>query len=166
MAVFGIVQKLNAQINHEFYSSNLYLQLSNWCSEHSMNGAAGFLRAMAQGKVTHMMSVFDYMKQAGGMPVVEQIMVPHKRCNSLEELFHHTLEDYRLRMDSLAGLVNAAREANDDATVTFLTSLESRQRQDGLRLRTLLDAVRKAADAGLGATQTDRQLTSLMYPVH
>ncbi|VFS66541.1 Probable ferritin-1 [Kluyvera cryocrescens] len=38
MAVSGMVQKLNAQMNLEFYASNHYLRLSEWCSEHRLNG--------------------------------------------------------------------------------------------------------------------------------
>ncbi|KFD75018.1 hypothetical protein JD73_24255 [Escherichia coli] len=45
MATAGMLLKLNSQMNREFYASNLYLHLSNWCSEQSLNGTATFLRA-------------------------------------------------------------------------------------------------------------------------
>lgn len=48
MATAGMLLKLNSQMNREFYASNLYLHLSNWCSEQSLNGTATFLRAQAQ----------------------------------------------------------------------------------------------------------------------
>ncbi len=44
MAVTGIAQKLNAQMNLEFYASNLYLHFSDWCNKHHLNGTATFLR--------------------------------------------------------------------------------------------------------------------------
>ncbi|EHA0688853.1 hypothetical protein JHU87_003716 [Escherichia coli] len=44
MATAGMLLKLNSQMNREFYASNLYLHLSNWCSEQSLNGTATFLR--------------------------------------------------------------------------------------------------------------------------
>ena len=47
MATAGMLLKLNSQMNREFYASNLYLHLSNWCSEQSLNGTATFLRAQA-----------------------------------------------------------------------------------------------------------------------
>ncbi|VWM90187.1 Ferritin-1 [Escherichia coli] len=52
MATAGMLLKLNSQMNREFYASNLYLHLSNWCSEQSLNGTATFLRAQAQSNVT------------------------------------------------------------------------------------------------------------------
>ncbi|EFA4909183.1 ferritin-like domain-containing protein [Escherichia coli] len=44
MATAGMLLKLNSQMNREFYASNLYLHLSNWCSEQSLNGTVNFLR--------------------------------------------------------------------------------------------------------------------------
>ena len=36
MAAVGIVHKLNTQMNLEFYASNLYLHLSEWCYERAV----------------------------------------------------------------------------------------------------------------------------------
>ena len=45
MATQTMMQKLNAQMNLEFYASNLHLYLSAWCSEKSLTGSATiFLR--------------------------------------------------------------------------------------------------------------------------
>ena len=38
-----IVKKLNEQLNLEFYSSNLYLQMSAWCNNQGFEGAAAGL---------------------------------------------------------------------------------------------------------------------------
>lgn len=52
MAAVGMVQKLNTPMNLEFYASNLYLHLSEWCSEHSLTGTATFLRTQAEKTYT------------------------------------------------------------------------------------------------------------------
>lgn len=44
MATQAMIQKLNAQMNLEFYASNLHLYLSEWCSENSLTGTATFFR--------------------------------------------------------------------------------------------------------------------------
>ena len=71
MATAGMLLKLNSQMNREFYASNLYLHLSNWCSEQSLNGTATFLRAQAQSNVTQMMRMFNFMKSVGATPTVK-----------------------------------------------------------------------------------------------
>ncbi|HBU3559376.1 TPA: ferritin, partial [Klebsiella pneumoniae] len=85
MIASGIVQKLNAQMNQEFYTSNLYLQLSQRCSENSLNGTALFLRHQAQNTVTQMMRMYEYIKQRGATPVLQE---QHARCGEFS-----TLED-------------------------------------------------------------------------
>lgn len=68
MVVPRMVQKLNNQMNLEFHTSNLYLHLSEWCTQHRLNGTATFLRNRAQASITQMMRVFDFMKKSGARP--------------------------------------------------------------------------------------------------
>lgn len=158
MAASGMIQKLNAQMNLEFYASNLYLHLSDWCSEHSLNGSAAFLRTQAQSNVTHMMRVFDYMKHVGANPIVKAIDMSDEDYSSLEELFLKTMEDYEKRCATLNQLAEEAKALHDSSTFDFIQDIEKEQRRDGQLLKTVLDEVRSAKHAGLGMAQTDRYL--------
>ncbi len=112
-------------MNREFYASNLYLHLSNWCSEQSLNGTATFLFAPGhKSNVTQMMRMFNFMKSVGATPIVKAIDVPGEKLNSLEELFQKTMEEYEQRSSTLAQLADEAKELNDDSTVNFLRDLE------------------------------------------
>lgn len=42
MLTKDMINKLNEQLNLEFYSANLYLQMSAWCSDKGYEGAAAF----------------------------------------------------------------------------------------------------------------------------
>ncbi|EHC93194.1 Ferritin-like protein 2 [Salmonella enterica subsp. enterica serovar Uganda str. R8-3404] len=79
MAAVGMVQKLNTPMNLEFYASNLYLHLSEWCSEHSLTGTATFLRTQAQGNVTQMMRMFNFMKNAGNAGATPIVKAKRRR---------------------------------------------------------------------------------------
>ena len=57
-----MIEKLNEQMNLELYSSLLYQQMSAWCSYHTFEGAAAFLRRHAQEEMTHMQRLFDYLE--------------------------------------------------------------------------------------------------------
>ena len=39
-----MISRLNDQLNLEFYSANLYLQMSAWCADKGFEGAASFLK--------------------------------------------------------------------------------------------------------------------------
>lgn len=162
MTTSGMIQKLNTQMNLEFNASNLYLQLSDWCSEHSLNGTATFLRTQAQSNITQMMRVFEYMKQAGANPIVKARVVSEESCSSLEDLFQKTLEEYEQRCTMLKTLAGEAKALHDDDTLDFLRDIGKEQQQDGLLLKTILDEVRSARRAGLCMTQTDQHLLNLV----
>jgi ferritin-like protein 2 len=97
-------------MNQEFYTSNLYLQLSQRCSENSLNGTALFLRHQAQNTVTQMMRMYEYIKQSGATPVLQE---QHARCgefSTLEDLFEQTVSDYQKRINALTSLTEDARQ--------------------------------------------------------
>lgn len=159
MAVTDIVSKLNVQMNREFYSSNLYLQLSAWCIEHNLHDTAHFLRTQAQGTVTLMMRFFDHLKKMGENPVVQPLqngLTPG--CNSLAVLFEKMLNDYRLRAESLIQLQDEAISINDFSTLLFLQQIEKIQRKDGAVLVKMLEMVREADASGMCLMQTDHIL--------
>lgn len=167
MTTSGMIQKLNTQMNLEFNASNLYLHLSEWCSEHSLNGTATFLRTQAQSNITQMMRVFEFMKQAGANPIVKAREITDESYSSLEELFQKTLDEYEQRYTMLKNLAGEAKALNDDTTLDFLDDIKKEQQQDGLLLKTILDEVRSAKRAGLCMTQTDQHLLNLVnYQQH
>ena len=162
MATSGMVQRLNLQINHDFCSSNLYLRLSTWCSEHRLTGTANFLMGQAQNNVTQMMRIFNFMKQAGGTPIVGEIETQQCECNSLEMLFEQTLEDHHQRCVTLSKLTAEAVALKDYLTLAFLKTVDLEQQEEGVLLNTILDEVRNAHKAGMCMSQTDEHLTNLV----
>lgn len=162
MATQAMIQKLNAQMNLEFYASNLHLYLSEWCSENSLNGTATFFRSQAQSNVTQMMRVFDFMKSAGANPVVRAPEAMDFHYASLEELFQKTLEEYEQRRVTLSKLTDEALAQRDNATLNLLRDMDKEQQQDGVLLQTLADEIRSAHSAGLCPAQTDRLLLNVV----
>lgn len=161
-----MAQKLNAQMNHEYYTSNLYLQLSQWCSEHSLNGTALFLRHRAQNTVTQMMRMFEYIKQSGETPVLQEQNAKCSDLATLEDLFEHTVVDYQNRIDSLATLENEAQATNDTEAINFLNTFKKEELGDGTLLQLILDEVRSASKAGINMQQTDRLLIGVIDLYH
>lgn len=162
MVVPGMVQKLNNQMNLEFYTSNLYLHLSEWCTQQRLNGPATFLRNRAQASITQMMRVFDFMKKSGAWPVVKAEGTYGTECSSLEDLFSKTVEDYQQRSTILSSLAEEAKAQSDESTLRFLTLLAEEQDQDGMLLETILEEIRHAKNAGTSVQQTDSHLLDLV----
>lgn len=103
-----MIEKLNAQMNLELYSSLLYQQMSAWCSYHSFEGAAAFLRRHAQEEMTHMQRLFDYLTDTGSLPSITAIASPVAEYTSLDELFRATYEHEQLITQKINELAHAA----------------------------------------------------------
>ncbi|CZU98812.1 MULTISPECIES: non-heme ferritin-like protein [Enterobacter] len=166
MATQTMMQKLNAQMNLEFYASNLHLHLSAWCAENSLTGSATFFRSQAQSNVTHMMRVFNFLKAAGANPVVKALDGINENYSCLEELFQKTLEEYEQRCSTLSKLADEAKAQQDITTLTFLRDMDKEQQQDGMLLKTLADEIHNAQQAGLCPEQTDRHLLDIVAVQH
>ncbi|HHE9941889.1 MULTISPECIES: non-heme ferritin-like protein [Enterobacter] len=166
MTTQTMMQKLNAQMNLEFYASNLHLHFSEWCSENRLNGTATFFRTQAQSNVTHMMRVFNFLKGAGANPIVKAPDAINGHYSSLEELFRKTLEEYEQRCATLNKLADEARAQHDSATLQFLRDMDKEQQQDGILLKALADELRNAQQSGLCPEQTDRHLLDLVTVQH
>jgi ferritin-like protein 2 len=166
MAAPVMMKKLNTQMNLEYYASNLYLHLSEWCSHNSLNGTATFLRTQAQSNVTLMMRVFDFMKASGATPVLEAIDLCDEDYSTLEALFQRALEEYEQRHTTLTELTIDAKALKDNSTLDFLQGIKLEQQQCGLRLKTVFDEVRNARNAGMCQEQTDRHLLDIVNYQH
>ncbi|EIZ8956252.1 non-heme ferritin-like protein [Cronobacter sakazakii] len=165
MAPLGVVQKLNAQMNQEFYASNLCLYYSDWCAQQSLNGSATVLRQQAQHNVTQMMRLFDYLKQTGANPVVGALKSVKPDCSSLEAIFHQMKDELGGRHAALARLMSEAQAARDDAMLAMLAMLgefEQELRQDEALLATILNELTQARQAGLCAEEADQRLLVMM----
>ena len=66
-------KQLNSQINLEFYSSNLYLQMSSWFFKNGYEGCGEFMRQHADEERQHMTRLFDYVIETGEYAVIAEI---------------------------------------------------------------------------------------------
>jgi len=103
-----MIAKLNDQLNLEFYSANLYLQMSAWCSEKGFEGAAAFLREHSQEEMGHMQRLFKYLSDTGALPVLGAIAAPPTDFASLADVFQQTYEHEQLITVRINELVDAA----------------------------------------------------------
>lgn len=63
-----VIELLNDQINKEFYSAYLYLDIANYFTENDLDGFANWYTIQAQEERDHAMLFLKYL-QANGLPV-------------------------------------------------------------------------------------------------
>ncbi len=156
-----MIDKLNEQMNLELYSSLLYQQMSAWCSYHSFEGAAAFLRRHAQEEMTHMQRLFDYLTDTGSLPRIHTVSSPFAEYASLDELFRATYEHEQLITQKINELAHAAMTSQDYPTFNFLQWYVAEQHEEEKLFKSIIDKLTLAGKSGEGLYFIDKELSTL-----
>ncbi|HHF2381918.1 TPA: ferritin, partial [Haemophilus influenzae] len=116
----NVVKLLNDQMNLEFYSSNLYLQMSAWCDQKGFEGAAKFLSVHATEEMQHMRKLFTYLNETGSRAIISAIEAPAHEYKSLKEVIETTYEHEKLITSKINELVGKTFEEKDYSAFNFL----------------------------------------------
>jgi ferritin len=154
----SIVALINRQINREFYSSNLYLQMSAWCEHKGLPGSAAFLKGHADEELAHGRKLFEYLHEAGGLPVLGAIGAPPTEFASLADVFEKTYEHEKFITASINELVGAALDEKDFSTFQFLQWYVSEQHEEEKLFRSILDKAALIGTEGRSLYFLDKEI--------
>ncbi|MCL1039560.1 non-heme ferritin [Shewanella corallii] len=158
MLAAAMIEKLNEQINMEFFSSNLYLQMSAWCEDKGFEGAAKFMRAHAAEEMEHMHRLFTYVSETGGMPLLGAIEAPQAEFPSLLALFEHTLEHEQMITAAINQLAHTAFTSQDYSTFNFLQWYVAEQHEEEKLFKSIVDKIRLVGEDGKALFFIDKDL--------
>lgn len=144
-----MIEKLNEQLNLEFYSANLYLQMSAWCGDKGYEGASAFLKLHSREEMEHMQRLFNYLNDTGNMPVLGTIAAPPVAFASLNEVFKLTYEHEQLITKKINELAHVAMTSQDYSTFNFLQWYVAEQHEEETLFKSVLDKL-SMVDASAG----------------
>ena len=156
-----MLDKLNEQINVEFYSSNLYLQMSSWCESQGLEGCATFLQEHAAEEMQHMQRLFTYVNECGALAKIGAIEAPPTDFESIDQVFETTLEHERYVTRKINELADVAFQQKDYSTFNFLQWYVAEQHEEEKLFNTILDKIRIIGTEGRGLYHFDEQLRQM-----
>ena len=157
-----IIKCLNDQINLEFYSSNLYLQMSSWSSNQGLEGSASFLRDHAVDEMNHMQRLFTYVNECGAMAELGQIAAPPTQFASVQEVFEKTYAHELIVTKKINELVHLAFTEQDYSTFNFLQWYVAEQHEEEMLSKSILDKIRIIGMDGQGLYHFDHELKQMI----
>ncbi|MFC0323452.1 non-heme ferritin [Gallibacterium melopsittaci] len=157
----AMIDKLNQQINLEFYSSNLYLQMSAWCNEQGYEGASAFLLRHADEELQHMQKLFAYVSETGALPILGTIEAPQHNFQSLKEVFELVLEHEKLITQKINQLVEVSFTEKDYSTFNFLQWYVSEQHEEETLFKRILAKFSLVGEDKRGLYFIDKDLAAL-----
>lgn len=157
----NVIKLLNDQMNLEFYSSNLYLQMSAWCEQNGFEGAAKFLSAHAAEEMQHMRKLFTYLNETGALAVITAIEEPAHEYKSLKEILELTYEHEKLITSKINELVGKTFEEKDYSAFNFLQWYVAEQHEEEKLFSGILDKLNLLGEDGKGLFLIDKDLGNL-----
>ncbi len=156
-----MLDKLNDQINLEFYSSNLYLQMAAWCEYKGLGGCSQFLSEHAQEEMMHMQRLFTYVNETGALSKLGQIDAPPTDFASVADLFENIYEHECLITSKINDLADAAFRGKDYSTFNFLQWYVAEQHEEEALFKGILDKIEMIGIEGKGLFFIDQEIGKL-----
>lgn len=150
--------KLNEQIEVEFFSSNLYLQMSSWANAKGYPGTAAFLMRHSDEERMHMTKLFDYVNETGSQAIVPALDKPETEYEGLPDLFKKVLDHEKFVTSKINELVDAAFTEKDWATFNFLQWYVAEQHEEEALFTSILDRINLIGTEGRGLFLIDKEI--------
>ena len=116
----AIAKLLNEQINKEFYSAYLYLDMANYYDSLDLDGYANYYMIQAQEERDHALLFMKYMQINGLKVTLEAIAQPDKVFSSILDPLEVAAEHERYVTALINNIYHEAHQAHDYRTMKFL----------------------------------------------
>ena len=156
----AMVQKLNDQINAEYYSWYAYMAMSAYCQSISMNGFANWFYLQAEEERAHAEKIYKYVIDRDALVTLQPIGQPQTEFESLTEVLTLSLEHEKHITSLLNDIASEAIKSNDHATAVFMHWFITEQIEEEATARDNLDALKLAGDSGEGLLLLDREFAA------
>ena len=121
---------LNQQINKEFYSAYLYLDISNFYDELDLDGYANYYMVQAQEERDHALLFMQYMQSNGLKVTLDAIDKPNNDYASILAPLEIAAEHERYVTSLINDICYACHEDKDYRTLKFLDWFIDEQREE------------------------------------
>ncbi|MBE6939980.1 MAG: ferritin [Ruminococcaceae bacterium] len=125
-----IARLLNEQINKEFYSAYLYLDMANFYDEMDLDGYKNYYMIQAQEERDHALLFMEYMQTIGLKVTLEAIGKPDKTFQTILDPLEVAAEHERYVTALINAIYHEAYEDRDYRTMKFLDWFIDEQREE------------------------------------
>ena len=139
---------LNAQINAEQQSAQLYLAMSAHCASLSFKGFAHWLRVQAEEETAHALRLVDFVLNRGGRLELSSVAAPPREFGGVIAMFEAVLDHERGISARINALFEAARTEKDYAAEIALQWYVGEQVEEEAQVSEIVDQLHAIGDKG------------------
>lgn len=154
---------LNAQVNAEMFSANLYLSMSLYCRNLDLEGCANWMRIQYEEEMSHAQKLIDFIDMRGGRVIIGAIEAPESEWNSVQDIFQATYEHEQKVTGLINDLVLLAMDERDAASSSFLQWYVDEQVEEESNVKTILSKMKMVTDSPSGLFMIDQELAKRVF---
>ena len=154
---------LNDQINKEFYSAYLYLDMANFYTRKGLDGFANWYEIQAKEEQDHAMLMYQYLHNNDVEVTLEAIAKPDKEFSTLMDPLKAGLEHEKYVTSLINNIYSAAVAVNDFRTTQFLDWFIKEQGEEEKNSTDLITKMELYGDDARSLYMLNSELASRVY---
>ena len=158
-----VKQLLNEQINKEFYSAYLYLDIANYYTEQGLHGFANWYTVQAQEERDHALLFMKYLQNNDEKVTFEAVAKPDKVFADLKAPLSVGLEHERYVTSLIHTIYDAAYSVKDFRTMQFLDWFVKEQGEEETNADDLVKKMELFGSDAKSLYMLDQELAARTY---
>jgi ferritin len=158
-----LVEKINKQINYEFFSEHVYLAMSAYCADQDLEGFANFFRVQAEEERFHAMKLFDYVIEMNERVRITHCPEPRNNYNSVIEAVKAGLEHEKSNTRNIYEIADVATDERNHATISFLKWFIDEQVEEEALMNSLIKKLERIGNDSAALYMLDAELATRTF---
>jgi ferritin len=153
-----VLDALNEQIKHEFYSSHVYLSVAAYCELAGLPGFAHWFRVQAGEEHEHAMKIYDFILDRGAKVRLHPIDAPPTDFGSPLQIVEKALEHEQRVTGLIHSLYDLAVKEGDQPAQVMLQWFVTEQVEEEKNATLLVDQLRMVGDNRAALLMLDMEM--------
>lgn len=158
-----VAQLLNEQINKEFYSAYLYLDIANWYADQDLDGFANWYNIQAQEERDHAMLFIQYMQNNSLSVSLEAIDKPEHSYETAGDPLDVAYAHEQYVTSLINAIYDAAYSVKDFRTMQFLDWFVKEQGEEEKNADSLIKKYKLYGDDPKSLYLLNQELAARVY---
>ena len=158
-----IARLLNEQINKEFYSAYLYLDISNYYDKLDLDGYANYYMIQAQEERDHALLFLKYMQNNGLEITFKPIEQPDQAFDSALNPLEVAAEHERYVTELINNIYHECHQAKDYRTMKFLDWFVDEQMEEEEKADKMVSRYKLFGSDPKGLYSLDQEYAARVY---
>jgi len=158
-----IAKLLNEQVNKEFYSAYLYLDISNFYDDQDLDGYAHYYMVQAQEERDHALLFIKYMQNNNLKVTLEAIGKPDKTFDSVLSPLEVAADHERYVTSLINDIYHEAHQDKDYRTMKFLDWFVNEQMEEEDNANTMINRYKLFGQDPKGLYLLDQEYAARIY---